>query len=696
MLGALTSSVRNRQVFEIPDDAEGGWQVKAAVMRRLAQEDVSDLEMQERWHEAMRSARFRDPASEIRAWFAYVQKHVRYTPASFVYDVGANGQPVPRTQVIVRPAILFRRGLGDCVAMSTAAASGLAIAGYDSDFVFVSTRQDGLPSHVYLRVWHPARTHQKCTAFDATVPQPAGWEVPNRSVTWSGIVPVLQPWDGDSLTPSGIGGDGMMGLGRLVPDLVVERNKQGEVIEAQVNRSPFTGRPNDFSYAAWEGIPVPMLRIKPQVQAGGTLDVYATSNPGLPTVGDSEGPWDYSFPGTIAGAENIGDDAVLLQAHRAGLLEDATAKMYLYMARLDAEKYLGADGVSGWLDDLKNKVTSAVQNTVQTVQSTVQSAAASVQTAYSNVSTAVVSEANRAYNSVRVAGRSLTTAEQTALAAAVSIANKSKAQFHAMVNKLNPTPVERLVLYLAAGPAGFASAFNYAKAHQYELKQALPKQIREGIDAFDSGFGKMMDGLKVGADTSSGSVSGISGYYFNPRAGEAVKAYQDKHHIPGLYRFWTLFAPIGDSWANAYYHRLNAWERRGLIALLVVLLILTIVVLYYSGGSAFTAAAHGDFAGVNAAFHAFGSAIGFTGFSSGLLAIVTWIKGGSGNVAFAGPDPVAVPATVPPPNPANQAIVTADLAASSSDPSGTQSLGAKATGSFAAAAALGAVKAFVV
>lgn len=197
MLGQLSSVERSFETFE--DDSQGGWRRKAQIMRRLAQMDArgeKDLELAERWNEATRSVKNRDAPGEIRAWFRYLQNKVRYTPAS-----------ITGTQVFQRPAVLFRRGFGDCVAFSTAGAAGLGIAGYDSDFVFVSDRPDRIPSHVYLRVWYPSRSHAKAVAFDAIVAKPVGWEVPARRVTWSAVVPVFGEWADEprSALPAGLG-----------------------------------------------------------------------------------------------------------------------------------------------------------------------------------------------------------------------------------------------------------------------------------------------------------------------------------------------------------------------------------------------------------------------------------------------------------------------------------------------------------
>lgn len=195
MLGNLASVSRTFETFQ--DDAEGGWRRKLQIMRDLARTDArgeKDLELAEHWGEATKGVKDRDAAGEIRAWFNYLKKHVRYTPASR-----------PFTQVLLRPAVLLRRGYGDCTAFSTAGAAGLGIGGYDSDFVLVSDRRDRIPSHVYLRVWYPARSYARCVPFDASTPKPLGWEIPSGRVTWSRIIPVFREWNDQPQQTDGTG-----------------------------------------------------------------------------------------------------------------------------------------------------------------------------------------------------------------------------------------------------------------------------------------------------------------------------------------------------------------------------------------------------------------------------------------------------------------------------------------------------------
>lgn len=200
MLGGLAGTQRTFRTFAA--DVDGGWREKMSILRGLIQGDVTDLELQEHFAEAMRlyGARERVAEDEIHAWFDYLRAHARYTPASLGYRIGDDGRPLPLTQVLIRPAVLFRRRLGDCTAFAAAASAGLGIAGYDSDLVLISTKPDGVPSHIYNRIWYPARTHQRAVAFDAAAPHPLGWEVPSNRVTWSAIIPAFAPWSGDTRT----------------------------------------------------------------------------------------------------------------------------------------------------------------------------------------------------------------------------------------------------------------------------------------------------------------------------------------------------------------------------------------------------------------------------------------------------------------------------------------------------------------
>lgn len=190
-LGALAGVQRTIASFE--DDAEGGWRKKIAIMRALARADVSDPEMQERWNEATKHVANRDYLGEIRAWFNYIRRNVRYTPAAYHY-----------TQVFCRPAILFRKGFGDCVQMSTAAGCGLGIGGYDSSLVLISTRSDEIPSHVYNLAWYPPRAHAEVVPFDAAAPHRFGWEVPQSRISWHVVVPLFSEWHDEPQLPAGL------------------------------------------------------------------------------------------------------------------------------------------------------------------------------------------------------------------------------------------------------------------------------------------------------------------------------------------------------------------------------------------------------------------------------------------------------------------------------------------------------------
>lgn len=212
MLGALARVRRYAATFQ--DDAKGGWIEKAHIMRDLAQMDAQglrDLDLFEHWREATRKVPHRNAIGEIRAWFDYLQRHIRYQPANLGYSEvrGPDGERflAPLTQRLVRPGVAFRLGFGDCTTYSIAGSAGLAIGGYDSNFAYVSTRADRVPSHVYLHVFFPPRTHAKALAFDASVREPLGWEVPASRVTWRASVPAVAPWDGPTrnVAVSGLG-----------------------------------------------------------------------------------------------------------------------------------------------------------------------------------------------------------------------------------------------------------------------------------------------------------------------------------------------------------------------------------------------------------------------------------------------------------------------------------------------------------
>lgn len=646
VLGALTRNVRSNRLLEIPDDADGGWRIKADIMRELAQGDISDLEMQERWQEATRGARFRDSASEIRAWLAYIQKHVRYTPASFTYDIGRNGQPVPRTQVIIRPAIVFHRGLGDCVAMATAAAAGLAIAGYDCDFVFVSTRPDKLPSHVYLHVWYPARTHESCTAFDATVQKPAGWEVSQNAISWKEIVPALLPWDGGSSQRSNVGGSDMIGR------IIVDRNKNGNVTEVTVTRSPFTGRENLFSYAAWSEIPVPMLSIKRQNTSGGTLDVYAKTNRELPTVGGSDGPWTYDFPGTIAG-ESFGNEVNVL-AHQAGQVEEAIAKIHLMLTLHDRMRLAEDQNIDGWLDDAW-----------KTVETAAKSAGQAVTVAARQTSAAVTQGANQVYNSARQAGQTVSQATNQAVRSTQKAVKQATAQLQKIVNKIKPTPLQRVLLYLGAGPPGAVAAYKYLQKHQYEVVQGLPGWARTAVNNAEKNI--------TNTFSTHGAVGGFPISFDGLTVGHSIGR-----------AAWVT--KIAEAWDHLPHKTKNL-----IIAALVIILIITIIICIYASPALqgwlkaaweILVNAFKAFFGVMAKY--WKEIMGF---------IVRLFKGSGGPALVVDPIPADPLATASDPTAADYSAMDSALLSVDEDPSKPEAA-TNAVYSFGAAAALGVAKAF--
>lgn len=119
----------------------------------------------------------RNALAEISAIFDFVQKNIRYTRDAYGEDTFKRARRVLQLQT------------GDCDDMSILIGSMLQAVGYPVALKVVSV-SGGDYDHIYPMVGVPPRSPERWVPLDASVPKPAGWEVPARQVAFSKIFEV--------------------------------------------------------------------------------------------------------------------------------------------------------------------------------------------------------------------------------------------------------------------------------------------------------------------------------------------------------------------------------------------------------------------------------------------------------------------------------------------------------------------------
>lgn len=150
--------------------------LKAAEMRRLALSDAFGSTAAEFWPAlqavlgAARHPGEHEHEARIRAAYDYALRNFDFSPA-----------PAPLGQLVLRPAALQARRVGDCLAMATwVACYGISLA-YHASLIFVSANREGTIEHVWTRLFYPARARQFQIDVDPTYRRPDahfGWSVP--------------------------------------------------------------------------------------------------------------------------------------------------------------------------------------------------------------------------------------------------------------------------------------------------------------------------------------------------------------------------------------------------------------------------------------------------------------------------------------------------------------------------------------
>jgi hypothetical protein len=575
---------------------------------------------------ALRGVRERDSLGEIEA----IRKHLRRT-MHFVQD------PVPYSELFTSARHLDTDPLGDCDDYTLRGATLLGSIGYVTDAEIISTNRDHTWSHIYLIVYFPSRTQNREISFDASLECPLGYKVPEKYVTRRTRVPLIGPWDGRIIDfPVARNAPGMPSMNGLAwvplpnggispayPPNPRGLNPGGVVV---------TGTSEEDGRIVWtaDADLMPMVRSTPRTRAwiGRTGWKGRSVNRGLDPVMGRAARIKHS---TFQGSDTI-----------ENVIEESLSGMGLgYGIPWGSSEVIEGYPGLGW--------SLHIPQVIQNAAAQIKANPVYQQVVHSPVVQMVQSVATQAAHATYVnatsAGKSITAAEQQALAAGKHVLDEAKKTAKKAASALKLTPLKKVILYVTTVPfpAGFALALPVVKKHKAEILAECPPSIRD----FFIGMEQKLDDLFGGKTETLSGIPGIGGAFEDMDEWECLSGSLGA-------ATWSDFKK---KVAQAYDH-LSPTDRKLLILLAVVLLIIIIIVTVYTVGAGTAFSIKGAVLAVQAAFKSFFLYIGWGGASMLFGMIVAWFKQKPSTPANVASTSTVVP---PPPTPAQAKVITREI-----------------------------------
>lgn len=586
-----------RTIASIPA-GDDGLRAKVSVMRQLAAADTTEPFIRGLALEAVRGVKERDSKGELSALYKLVRSRVRFVNDS-----------LPYSEVLQRPSATLSYGAGDCDDLAILGAALAGALGYDADFVFVSTRPDRGWSHVYLRIYYPSRSHAASLGFDTSVSERAGWEVDPGRVTRRAAIPVFGAWDG-SLSDEGDMSGAVAGLGAYVwrvdpasgQDQVVYAPNGIEPpsygIEEQAPQWPNPAIPfaqvtptaGFYSGAAW--LPTERLDQWSALDLTGVgvvPDEFSTVEVQLPAMAGL-GAQPVTAQLLIPGLREAIEEASAMAQAVAQLQYSHAVSEYQAAQAAEAREHPTAAGLGFFHTKLVGKASQAVAQATHAVQTAGAQAANQVKAAAQNVARQTAAAASQAGQTVSQAAHSVATAVTRTVTHTVG---ELRRQSMRAIDRMKLTPLRKIVLALTTTPppASFVIAYKILQKNRDAVLRDLPASVRDFVTKLERNLESFVRGLRE-------HVSGLAG--------------------------WPEFkAKI----ARAYDQQ-SPGTRRAILIVTVLLLIIGIIVLIFAPAGA-PLWGKGSLATYAAAFHAFYLAVGGSGISAMLMALLGLFRGRS-------------------------------------------------------------------